>query len=1392
MKCKITAINLVLLWLFVLCGIANLHGAGQLISWSAPAPFNGLTASQILTAPAGTVVGAVGFGNAAPVTVNVGGNYAPVVFGAYNDPTAASVAGGVPGSGAYAGGTGNANLDAVLNGFVTKSSPLSITLINLTPGATYSVQLFAVDGRSGGSSETVSFQNPADASDISATFAESGNYYVIGTFTVPAGATSVTIQQNLPNSGGINALVVRALSFTPAINFTLQPVNNALDVGDAATFSAMATGPAPLTPQWQSGPAGGPYTNLTDNGRVTGSNTYNLTIANVTASDAAQVYVLQLTSGSSTLISRAASLSVFGYPGTVVNVPAGGNISAAVASVSNAGGGTVKLAAGTYSGPVAMYPNVTLKGAGSSTVIAGGQITQAYQGASNWSVENLVIDVQVPPSAVMQGSPNAPGIFAGDSSYDTSNLSFKNVEIKNASIAMQLIGVTNVNLTGCNFHDCGIGFSHDIYFVGCQNVNMSNCTSSWSDTGSGVHLDFIGSTSTYNFSQCDFSDNSGYGILCQGYNNSSPKISVQGCRVVCNGVDGNSEDGLDIDANGAITTSRLDYNAQYGALIIGVNTTSLAYFTAIGNLTGPNYSHSQVNNQLSSTTANVYEAELADGVTGPGNTADWSTSLGGDTLGAVDFNANHGSNGHITWPNVSAPAAGAYPLTFSYSNGSAYTLAMPLTVNGVYVSTVRFAPTGSWSAYSSATVSTALTGANNTVRLDVLSPGLGSPELTTLQVVASTPAAPSAPTGLQWAVDRNAPRTDMTSWIDLSWNAVPSATYYNIRRNGYYIATGVAANSYIDKHILGNETSESYTVTAVNAGGEGLGASVSAKSIAYYPSYLTALGSVNSISLACGTEPNTQYYTVYRSNVSGGPYTAIGTTASPSYTDNNVADGTVYYYVMTSYDGSSESLYSAEAGATPYAPYAGNPVLIDVNIGPAGAAQTGAAVLGAAGDQWNAVSASTGTLVNSTGGSVGVGLTLNDYGLYADSGNSPMDAATTPLMQGYAFGYSSVPNVTVSLSGLSPYAGSNFTLVVYAAGNGSGQGAMLSLGGGSTLSTSAASRQISQGIGVAYQTFNGTLAGGTLNITAAPVLNQSFVPVNGFQLMLSAPANAAPQNFVNYGFEMPAVSGYQYAPSGAAWAFSSSAGIAATGNAPQGSQVGFIDATGSISQPLSGLIIGSTYTLTFSAAQRASGQNGGESWNVTLDGNVLGSFNPGPGATAYSDYSVTFVASAATQNLAFIGTDLAGGDNMVLIDNVRLAAGPITYAAYQQQYFTPAERANTALVAAGADYNGDGVTNLMACALALDPAAPASGHLPSLGTTGGHLTLTYTRPKGATAWTTAVEVSSDLLNWKSGAAYTTLLSVTPLSANIEQATFEDNTLMSGNAPRFMRLKVTLP
>ena len=96
--------------------------------------------------------------------------------------------------------------------------PRRITVNNLLVGEKYSVQIFGLDDRNVGGSESnrlANFQDPSDDADVSATFKMGDNVYVVGTFT--ASSTSENIQMNLPtgNAGSINALVLRALSYTP-------------------------------------------------------------------------------------------------------------------------------------------------------------------------------------------------------------------------------------------------------------------------------------------------------------------------------------------------------------------------------------------------------------------------------------------------------------------------------------------------------------------------------------------------------------------------------------------------------------------------------------------------------------------------------------------------------------------------------------------------------------------------------------------------------------------------------------------------------------------------------------------------------------------------------------------------------------------------------------------------------------------------------------------------------------------------------------------------------------------------------------------------------------------------------------------------------------------------
>ena len=182
----------------------------------------------------------------------------------------------------------------------------------------------------------------------------------------------------------------------------------------------------------------------------------------------------------------------------------------------------------------------------------------------------------------------------------------------------------------------------------------------------------------------------------------------------------------------------------------------------------------------------------------------------------------------------------------------------------------------------------------------------------------------------------------------------------------------------------------------------------------------------------------------------------------------------------------------------------------------------------------------------------------------------------------------------------------------------------------------------------------GNVSGGTHTVLARVMFN------NG------SSADSAPVTFgvlnanLDFGFEAPSLGTGNYAnsPGGASWTFYSS-GIAANGSAysnpkaSEGVQAAYLQFYGTISQPLAGFVPGTNYTITYSAAQRGTVQNGGQTWNVVIDGTVIKTNSPGAGATSYTTYTANFTASAAVHTLAFVGTDLNGGDNTVFIDNVR-------------------------------------------------------------------------------------------------------------------------------------------
>ncbi|MBY0524870.1 MAG: protein kinase [Gemmataceae bacterium] len=148
------------------------------------------------------------------------------------------------------------------------------------------------------------------------------------------------------------------------------------------------------------------------------------------------------------------------------------------------------------------------------------------------------------------------------------------------------------------------------------------------------------------------------------------------------------------------------------------------------------------------------------------------------------------------------------------------------------------------------------------------------------------------------------------------------------------------------------------------------------------------------------------------------------------------------------------------------------------------------------------------------------------------------------------------------------------------------------------------------------------------------------------------------------GFETPSVGvGFHDAFSaiakGSPWTFSGTAGVAgnASGytagnpNAPQGTQVAFLQGTKSMSQSMT--LSAGTYQLEFLAAQRKNTQGGGQTFRVLIDGSVMGTFTPG--STQYARNATSpFTVNEGTHNIAFQALNPRGGDNTVFIDVVQV------------------------------------------------------------------------------------------------------------------------------------------
>jgi hypothetical protein len=626
-----------------------------------------------------------------------------------------------------------------------------------------------------------------------------------------------------------------------------------------------------------------------------------------------------------------------------VNVPAGGDVVGASLQVLAAGGGTINLAAGSYSitGSIVLGANTTINGAGGpgsatqSVIYAPASpngiamVTQAYAGASNLAISNLVLDGNIPQAAMLYGTGNGnyayndTGIYIYDQSTTTVGLNLTNVEVRHTLRGILTGLVDNLTISGCYFHDNNPGgFSHNMYLVATSGVEIDHTRSDNALTGDGLHIDFGGYF--YTIRKSEFSGNNGLGILSQQDNS----VTVEDSKI-----DFNTNDGIQIDAGGLLLTrDQMNHNGGYGFNIpdtadgngqvngvytLGDGATDYFYEASINDFTiyGPS--------------ANVYPAVQADGVTGVVDTADWTLNYPGYTyMGAVDFNASHLTGGSITFPYVGATVEGTpgsgtgnYPLVFRYSNGTSGAQTMNVSVNGGAPVVLSFPPTGSYSTWNTVTMNGVLNVGNSTVTMSVPAGATSAPEIDTLTVTTPTPNAPNAPTNL--AGTAPTPYSVTLNWTAPAAGNNNAAQTYVVYRNGGVIAANVVGTTYTDTRIFYGESTNSYYVVAVNQGGNSSGSNtvtVTTGIDAPPGLQLSVSPGVPSNNLSWLGVGGAANYVVRRSTVGGGPYQTVATVPASSgflsYSDTSLAVGTNYFYVIAAVDSGgnvSANSYQVEA-----------------------------------------------------------------------------------------------------------------------------------------------------------------------------------------------------------------------------------------------------------------------------------------------------------------------------------------------------------------------------------------------------------------------------------------------------------------------------------------------
>ena len=291
----------------------------------------------------------------------------------------------------------------------------------------------------------------------------------------------------------------------------------------------------------------------------------------------------------------------------------------------------------------------------------------------------------------------------------------------------------------------------------------------------------------------------------------------------------------------------------------------------------------------------------------------------------------YAASGTMTFNNVVVPTSGLYTVDWRYAfQGGLFpgvnNRQMGLKVNGTVITTTeRFPITGSFETYQHSALQVHLNAGVNSVSMLAVSDH-GVSRVDELTVTPATASVPAGPTSLTVTPGNT---TATLSWAASTSGSPTSYTIYRGTKSDGEAVTPVATTNGTTTTVtdtgLKNGTTYFYNVAANNA----VGVSPDSNEVSVTPAVgtgtappaptgLNATGGNGSVSLTWNASAGATSYSVYRGTAPGAEgSTAIGTSASNSFTDTAVTNGIKYYYTVTASNTAGASLKSNEASATP-------------------------------------------------------------------------------------------------------------------------------------------------------------------------------------------------------------------------------------------------------------------------------------------------------------------------------------------------------------------------------------------------------------------------------------------------------------------------------------------